>query len=168
MSEEDGVVSHLADCFDAVYRALGELAPLLSFDPFVVCAHEMSRSFGEVALSMREYTGRSPSPLGIIDAVLRRSWNEDPSGTLTLYAVAIVVGPRLLVSVRDALELVRDAEARELLDRAQLVTVGQIRRVGDLTQPPAPLDETRWQRAARDLVDMVESGENADSFGTSR
>ena len=98
MSDDRDVVAHLAECFDAVYEALGELAPLLTFDSYVVCAHEMSRSFGEVALSMREYTGRSPKPLGIVDAVLRQSWQEDPSGTLTLYAVAVLVGPRLLVN----------------------------------------------------------------------
>ncbi|MGA2432685.1 MAG: hypothetical protein ABSG09_04415 [Acidimicrobiales bacterium] len=168
MSSDRDVVTHLADCFDAIYQTLGELAPLLSFDPFVVCVHEMSRSFGAVALAMREYTGLPPSPLRVIETVLRQSWGEDPSGALTLYALAIVVGPRLLVSLRDALEIVTDAEARELLDRAQLVSVGQILRVGALTQSPDVLDEARWQRAARELVDMVESGPNADSFGTSR
>jgi hypothetical protein len=168
MSDDRDVVAHLADCFDAAYQALGELAPLLTFDSYVVCAHEMSRSFGEVALSMREYTGRSPKPLGIVDAVLRQSWQEDPSGTLTLYAVAVLVGPRLLVSVRDALELVTDARARELFDQAQLVTVRLLRQVGDLPEPPVAPDAPQWQGAARDLAALVESSGYADSFGTSR
>ncbi|MFZ1063672.1 MAG: hypothetical protein WAN30_09410 [Acidimicrobiales bacterium] len=168
MSDDRDVVAFVADCFDALYRALGELAPLLASDPYVVCAHEASRSFGAVALAMRDYTGRAPSPLAVIDAVLRRSFNEDPSGALALYAVALVVGPRLLVSVRDALEVVREPEARELFDRAQLVTVAQIRRIGEVQEPVDSLDEARWREAARELVAMVESGENADSFGISR
>jgi hypothetical protein len=168
MIDDRDVVAHLADCFDALYRALGELAPLLRGDPYVVCAHEMSRSFGAVALAMRDYTGLAPSPFAIIDAVLRRSWDEDPSGSLTLYAVAVIVGPRLLVSVRDALEVVEGPEARELFDRAQVVTVAQIRHVGDVVRPPESFDEARWQAAARELVAMAESGENADSFGVSR
>ena len=168
MTADRDVVSHLADCYDGAYRALGELAPLMTFDPYVVCAHEMSRSFGAVALSLREFAEHAPSPLALVDAVLRRSWHEDPTGALSLYAVAIVVGPRLLVSVRDALEVVGDAQARELLAQVQLVTVAQIRRVGDLDQSPVSRDESRWQEAARDLVVMVESGPNADSFGTSR
>jgi hypothetical protein len=168
MSDDRDVVAHLADCFDAAYQALGELAPLLSFDSYVVCVHEMSRSFGEVALSMREYTGRSAKPLGIVDAVLRQSWREDQSGALTLYTVAVLVGPRLLVSVRDALELVSDARARELCDQAQLVTVRLLRQVGDLPEPPVAPDAPQWQGAARDLAALVESSGNADSFGTSR
>jgi hypothetical protein len=168
MTADRDVVSHLADCYDGAYRALGELAPLMTFDPYVVCAHEMSRSFGAVALGMREFAGHAPSPLALVDAVLRRSWNEDSSGALSLYAVAIVVGPRLLVSVRDALEVVGDVQARELLAQAQRVTVAQILRVGDLNRSPVVIDEARWQAAARDLVIMAESGPNADSFGTSR
>ena len=105
MTQDVDVVAHLGDCFDATYRGLGELAPLMSNDAFVVVTHEMSRSFGEVALSMREYTNQPLVPLPVISALLARSNTLDPSGTLTLYAVAVVLGPRLLVSLRDALEM---------------------------------------------------------------
>ena len=168
MTSDRDVAAHLANCFDATYRALGELAPLMGFDPCVVCAHEMSRSFGEVALVLREYTGLDPSPLAIIDAVLRRSWSEDPSGTLTLYALAIVVGPRLLVSLRDALEATSDDVARAVFSEAQMVTVGQVRRVVGLDPSGTTLEESRWNQAAQDLGAMVESDGNADSFGISR
>jgi hypothetical protein len=167
VTQDVDVVAHLGDCFDATYRGLGELAPLMSNDAFVVVTHEMSRSFGEVALSMREYTNQPLVPLPVISALLARSNTLDPSGTLTLYAVAVVLGPRLLVSLRDALEIVSEPRAREIFDEGQLVTVRQVRRVGELVAEPG-IDETSWLAGVRELGDMVEFGQNAESFGLFR
>ena len=167
MTQDVDVVAHLGDCFDATYRGLGELAPLMSNDAFVVVTHEMSRSFGEVALSMREYSNQPLVPLPVISALLARSNTLDPSGTLTLYAVAVVLGPRLLVSLRDALEIVSEPRAREIFDEGQLVTVRQVRRVGELVAEPG-IDETSWLAGVRELGDMVEFGQNAESFGLFR
>lgn len=167
MTQDVDVVAHLGDCFDATYRGLGELAPLMSNDAFVVVTHEMSRSFGEVALSMREYTNQPLVPLPVISALLARSNTLDPSGTLTLYAVAMVLGPRLLVSLRDALEIVSEPRARAIFDEGQLVTVRQVRRVGELVAEPG-IDETSWLAGVRELGDMVEFGQNAESFGLFR
>jgi hypothetical protein len=139
----------------------------MSNDAFVVVTHEMSRSFGEVALSMREYTNQPLVPLPVISALLARSNTLDPSGTLTLYAVAVVLGPRLLVSLRDALEIVSEPRAREIFDEGQLVTVRQVRRVGELVAEPG-IDETSWLAGVRELGDMVEFGQNAESFGLFR
>ena len=167
MTQDVDVVAHLGDCFDATYRGLGELAPLMSNDAFVVVTHEMSRSFGEVALSMREYSNQPLVPLPVISALLARSNTLDRSGTLTLYAVAMVLGPRLLVSLRDALEIVSEPRARAIFDEAQLVTVRQVRRVGELVAEPG-IDETSWLAGVRELGDMVEFGQNAESFGLFR
>ena len=167
MTQDVDVVAHLGDCFDATYRGLGELAPLMSNDAFVVVTHEMSRSFGEVALSMREYSNQPLVPLPVISALLARSNTLDPSGTLTLYAVAMVLGPRLLVSLRDALEIVSEPRARAIFDEGQLVTVRQVRRVGELVAEPG-IDETSWLAGVRELGDMVEFGQNAESFGLFR
>jgi len=167
VTQDVDVVAHLGDCFDATYRGLGELAPLMSNDAFVVVTHEMSRSFGEVALSMREYTNQPLVPLPVISALLARSNTLDPSGTLTLYAVAVVLGPRLLVSLRDALEIVSEPRARAIFDEGQLVTVRQVRRVGELVAEPG-IDETSWLAGVRELGDMVEFGQNAESFGLFR
>ena len=167
MTQDVDVVAHLGDCFDATYRGLGELAPLMSNDAFVVVTHEMSRSFGEVALSMREYTNQPLVPLPVISALLARSNTLDRSGTLTLYAVAMVLGPRLLVSLRDALEIVSEPRARAIFDEGQLVTVRQVRRVGELVAEPG-IDETSWLAGVRELGDMVEFGQNAESFGLFR
>ncbi len=167
MTDDVDVVGHLGDCFDATYRALGELAPRLEHDPFVVLTHEMSRSFGEVALSMREYARRPLVALPVIGAVFARSGVLDSSGSLTLYALAVVVGPRLLVSVRDALEVVHDPGARALFDEAQVVTVRQVRRVGELVSVPV-LDEASWHTGVRELTAMVDFAQNAESFGVFR
>jgi hypothetical protein len=167
VTQDVDVVAHLGDCFDATYRGLGELAPLMSNDAFVVVTHEMSRSFGEVALSMREYMNQPLVPLPVISALLARSNTLDPSGTLTLYAVAMVLGPRLLVSLRDALEIVSEPRARAIFDEGQLVTVRQVRRVGELVAEPG-IDETSWLAGVRELGDMVEFGQNAESFGLFR
>jgi len=167
VTQDVDVVAHLGDCFDATYRGLGELAPLMSNDAFVVVTHEMSRSFGEVALSMREYSNQPLVPLPVISALLARSNTLDRSGTLTLYAVAMVIGPRLLVSLRDALEIVSEPRARAIFDEGQLVTVRQVRRVGELVAEPG-IDETSWLAGVRELGDMVEFGQNAESFGLFR
>ena len=76
----------------------------------------MARAFGEVALSMREYTGSSPASAArrSFDAVLRHAWREDQTGALALYAMPMVVGPRLLVSLRDAHERASTPGLREL------------------------------------------------------
>jgi len=57
MAEPQEVGEHLLSCFDAVYLGLGENAPKLSTDAYVVRVHEMSRSFGEIALDLRVYVG---------------------------------------------------------------------------------------------------------------
>jgi hypothetical protein len=49
-----------------------------------------------------------------------------------------------------------------------MVTVGQVRRVVGLDPSGTTLEESRWNQAAQDLVAMVESDGNADSFGISR
>jgi len=158
------VVGHLGDCFEATYRSLGESAPLLENDAFVVVTHEMSRSFGEVTLALREFASRPLVALPVIGTLLARSRALDPSGSLLLYAVAMVVGPRLLVSLRDALEVLSDPSARALVDEAQLVTVRQVRRIGDLASAPG-LDEASWYAGIAELGEIVDFGHYAESFG---
>jgi hypothetical protein len=169
MPSNDEVVAHLASCFDAVYRALGETAPHMTNDAFVVRTHEMARAFGGVALSMRESLGDAPAqPLTIIQAVLRHALLSDETGAMTLYAMAMLVGPRLLVSLRDAHEAVEDPRVRALLDRGADVTVAEVRSVGEVAKSEAPIEDASWMEAARDLAITLDSAGNAESFGFSR
>jgi hypothetical protein len=165
----DEIVEYLASCFDGVYRALGESAPHMTNDAYVVRTYEMGRAFAEVALAMRASLGDAPAkPLTIIDAVLRHALVNDETGAMTLYAMAMVVGPRLLVSLRDAHEVVGDQSVRDLFDRAADVTVREIRSVGEVAKSQPPIDDPNWQEAARDLTNTLESAGNAESFGFSR
>ena len=165
----DEVLSHVASCFDAMYKVLGENAPRLTNDAYVVCTYEMSRAFGEVALALRTLLGtETVHPLGIIDAVLGHAVHADETGAMALYAVAMVVGPRILVTLVDARERVDETGALALLDRAAEVCVAQMRGVGEVAKTQPPIEDPSWQAAARDLTITLESAGNAESFGLTR
>jgi len=170
MLESRASVEHLLSCVDAVYRALGESAPRMSEDAYAVAVHEMSRSFGAVALAMRQYVGASDvEPMPVILEVLDRALDADPTGAMTLFAIALVVGPRLLVSLRDArASLTGDEAATALLEHAAQVTVAQLLLIARVTQHQENIDDPAWQAAARGLTTTVEKAGNAESFGFSR
>jgi hypothetical protein len=163
-------LTHLLACFDAVYRGLGESAPHLTNDADVVAVYEMGRSFGEVALALRRHLdGVDVAPLAVIVEVLERAARSDDTGAMTLYAMAHVVGPRLLVSLRDAREVkLEDPAVAPLLERAAQVCVAQLLVIADVTQTREAIDEPGWQEAARELRELVETAGNAESFGVSR
>jgi hypothetical protein len=170
MVESRASVEHLLSCVDAVYRALGESAPRLSEDAYVVAVHEMSRSFGALALAMRQYVGASDvEPMAVILEVLDRALDSDPTGAMTLFAMALVVGPRLLVSLRDArASLTGDEALSTLLENAAQVTVAQLLLIATVTHNQENIDDPAWQAAARALTTTVEKAGNAESFGLSR
>jgi len=170
MASDQEIVAYLASCFDAVYRALGESAPHMTNDAYVVRTHEMSRAFGEVALAMRAtLDDEAAKPLTIIEAVLRHALVHDETGAMTLYGVAMVVGPRLLVSLRDAHELVKDNPyVTGLLEHAADVAVREIRSVGEVAKNQPPIEDSSWIDAARDLSTTLEAAGFAESFGISR
>ncbi len=166
----DEVLSHVLSCFDALYHVLGESAPRLTNDAYVVCAYEMGRSFGEVALGLREVLETDDvQPLAIIDAVLRHAVLADETGAMTLYAVSMVVGPRVLVTLLDArAHMDGDQRALGLLDHAAEVCVAQMHRVGEVAKSQPPIEDPSWQAAARDLTITLESAGNTESFGLTR
>lgn len=161
---------HLFSCFDALYRVIGEGAPALKNDAYVIRAYEAGRAFGGVALNFREYLGdvRSEDVVPLDDA-LRQALADDDSGAMLLFAIATVVGPRVLVSLRDARDQVElDDAALGVLDGASRVLVQEILRVGDAFKDQAPLEDSRWQADARELSRRLDASGNADSFGISR
>ena len=166
MAKPRETIEHLLACCDALYRGLGECAPRLSTDAYVVAVHEMGRSFGSVALAMREHLdGPDPAPREVILEVLERAWRSDDSGAMTLYCVAHVVGPRLLVSLRDAGESVADdPAAAALVRRAAAVCLEQVLKVAAVATDRPEIDDPAWQHEARALVATVERAGNAESF----
>ena len=164
------VAEHVASCYDALYRTVGERAGTLTNDAFVIRAYESARDFGALALEMRSYLGEVDlTAPPVLDAVLAHSFDNDPTGAMVLYALAMVVGPRLLVTLLDARAATADdAELRALLDHGSQVTVGVIRSIGDTVQHRTAIDDPAWQAAARDLTLTLDEAGLAESLGLSR
>lgn len=90
---------------DGLYLGLGEAAGLVANDRATVALYEASRTVGEAALAWRERLGDTPAtPREAVAAALDSAARRDPSGRLALAAVTSLVGPRVLVSLRDARE----------------------------------------------------------------
>lgn len=162
-------MEHLFSCFDTTYRVLGESAPTLTNDAYVIRTYEMARALGEVTLSFREYLGEvTRAPLAPLEDVLRRAVASDASGAMILFAMATLVGPRMLVSLRDARALGDDECEREILNLASGVLVREIRAVGDVAGRFPPIEDVAWQASARSLATTLDAAGNAESFGVSR
>jgi hypothetical protein len=164
------MAEHLLSCFDAIYLTFGEGAPKVSNDTFVVRSHELSRAYGSLALGAREHLGGSDvEPMAVLEGVLRFAFDHDETGAMAMFAFAVVVGPRLLVSLLDARGAMADDEGlRALWDHASDVTVVEVRAVGECVKGQSPIDDPSWQLAARDLVTTLEAAGNAESLGLSR
>jgi hypothetical protein len=154
---------HLASMYDALYRELGEAAPRCSVDAFVVRLHEASRAFGALALSLRAERDTRPDPL--VSATLANAAAQDDTGALLLYAVAMVLGPRLLVTLRDYLMDEQDARRRRLLSEGSDVVVAEVRAVGATVARAQPIDDPAWADAARALVENLEAAGYSESLG---
>lgn len=161
---------HLLACYDTIYIVLGESAPALTNDAYVVRAYETARAYGGLALEMREHLGDPKvAPLPVLDDVLRRAVAGDASGALVLYAMAMVVGPRLLVTLLDArTALTNDSALTEMSNEASMVCVKEIRATGEVAKDQAPIEDTEWLSLARALSDSFDSAGNAESLGLSR
>ncbi len=124
------IAEHLLACYDTIYIVLGESAPTLSNDAYVVRTYESARAYGELALELREHLGEpAVTPIPVLDEVLRSAVAGDDSGALVLYAMAMVVGPRLLVSLLDARNaLDGDARLTGFFNGASMVCVKRSER----------------------------------------
>ena len=154
---------HLASVYDALYRTLGAGAPVVDRDAFVVRLHEASRAFGALALELRG--DRVPEPDPLVSSLMDRALAEDASGALALYAVAMVIGPRLLVSLRDYDAAETDEDRRALLAHGSDVVVAEIRAVGSCVASAEAIEDPTWTRAARALVDLLDEAGLSESLG---
>jgi hypothetical protein len=163
-------LEHLFSCFDTMYGVLGTSAPNFSDDAYVVRMYESARALGDVALRFREYLGEAdPKPVPALANVLLEAGGDDPTGAMALYCLAMVAGPRVLVSLRDAREYVElNGEELEVVNLASQVLLAQMHAVGEVAQRRGPIEDEDWQRQARELADGLESTGNAESFGISR
>jgi hypothetical protein len=163
------IAEHLLACYDTIYIVLGESAPALSNDAYVVRTYETARAYGALALELREHLGGPTTvPVPVLDEVLRRAVAGDDTGALVLYAMAMVVGPRLLVSLLDArTALSPDPGLTALFNDASMVCVKEIRATGEVAEDQAPIEDAEWQTLARDLSRTFDEAGNAESLGIS-
>jgi len=163
------IAEHLLACYDTIYMVLGESAPTLSNDAYVVRTYETARAYGALALGLREHLDEpASSPIPVLEEVLRRAVAGDGSGALVLYAMAMVVGPRLLVSLLDArTALSPDPGLTALFNDASMVVVKEIRATGEVARDQAPIEDIEWQPLARDLSTTFDLAGNAESLGIS-
>ncbi len=159
---------HLGSIYDALYLSLGEGASRAHRDAFVVRLHYASRAFGALALELREVQANASAdtaPDALVYAVMANSLAEDDSGALALYALAMVVGPRLLVTLRDYLESEVNVTRRKILSHGSDQVVSEIRAVGTTVANEEPLDDPAWADAARAIVDTLDAAGMAESLG---
>ena len=169
MATEREVGEYLLSCFDTLYRVLGQGAPTLTSDAYVVRSYEAARAFGAVALELREHLGEAEvESVGALEGVLAHSLNSDETGAMAIYALVMVVGPRLLVSLLDARQAVADPGLTSILEDASRVVVAQIRAAGESARDQAPIEDPAWQGAARGLSETLEAAGFVESLGVSR
>ena len=170
MISREKALRHLLACYDAVYSSLGRGAPKITNDGVVVRLYEMGRAFGALALPIREeltITGSVPLPV-LLD-VLDEALAVDPTGALGVYAMSSVVGPRLLVTLRDIREhCAPDSSLTGHLDQGAQVSVREVRSLATRELDGFVTDDPHWQSAARGLVETLEKSGNAESFTFSR
>jgi len=164
------IAEHLLACYDTIYIVLGESAPTLANDAYVVRTYESARAYGALALELREHLGEpATTPVAVVEEVLRRAVAGDESGALVLYAMAMVVGPRLLVSLLDARNALEDDPGlAALFSGASMTCVKEMRATGEVAKDQAPIDDEQWQASARALAETFDLAGNAESLGISR
>ena len=103
-----------------------------------------------------------------VDEVLRRAVESDTTGAMVLYAMAMVVGPRLLVTLLDArTALSNDQKLASLFSDASMSVVREIRATGEVAKDQAPIEDEEWQRVARELSNTLDDVGKAESLGIS-
>ncbi|NNN00684.1 MAG: hypothetical protein HKL86_02490 [Acidimicrobiaceae bacterium] len=163
------VAEYLLACFDTLYRVLGEGAANLTNDAYVVRVYESSRAFGAVALELREYLDEpSAEPVAVLEEVLTRSLGDDRSGAMVLFALVVVVGPRLLISLLDARNEPDLGALAPLCERASTVVLDEIRASAEAAKSQLLIDDPVWQGTARDLAETLERAGYVQSLGISR
>ena len=154
---------HLAEIYDALYASLAHVALRASDNSFAVRLHEASRGFGRLALELRG--DREVIADRVVSALLSDSLGPDETGALTLYGLCAVVGPRLLVSLRDYLQEETDENRRCLMIHGSDLVVGEILAVGRTLSGARARDDQQWAHVARDLSDALDAVGMSESLG---
>jgi hypothetical protein len=104
----------------------------------------------------------------VIGEVVERAVALDPTGSLALVSVATTIGPRLIISLRDASESASDAAEGPLRVRAQSsgqLLVAATYRVGEATRVVDGTDASMWRDALNEFDDLMTDAGFGESFG---
>ena len=175
IEETEAVAGHLETVLRSIYQSLGATAPALSDDAIVVAVFEMARVFGTCAQRFGELRAHrndvdpgQPTLIDAVNEVVVGSLQRDPTGALTLYAVCSVLGPRLLISLRDASVAASgpgDVALRHIVHEVAAVVVTQIQRGGELARGRTSFEDPQALQSARELDEMLNRAHFAESFG---
>ena len=154
---------HLVRIYDALYSSMAEVASQARDATCVVRLHEASREFGYLALELRGDGHVDADPL--VATLVRRSLADDETGALTLFALALLVGPRLLVSLRDYLDVEDDPGCRALLSHGSDVVVREVLATGRVMTAH---EDPRRASAAQELRAVLDGAGMAESLGQHR
>ena len=111
---------HLASCYAAIVRALDEGAGEVADADRAARFHAAVTVFGDLVAATVEEV---PAPFPPIEDVLGRALSADPSGAMALYAIVMVVGPRLLATLRDVREAFPDPATAGIVDAGATAVV---------------------------------------------
>jgi hypothetical protein len=176
IADDEAVAAHLAGCFGEMYRALGAAAPRIDDDAACVFAFELARRCGQLRDRFVELGAhragtapRAPASVPTIADAVALAVNEDPSGSMLLYLVSMVIGPRLLVSLRDAAAATSAAAGgplRAAIEAASSIVISSSHEIAELTVRRGALEGDGFRDLARSLDAAVERAGHAESFGT--
>ena len=77
----------------------------------------------------------------------------------------MVVGPRLLVTLRDYLQDESDEDRRRILSHGSDLVVSEMWAVGRAVANEEPRDDPAWAHAARAIVETFDAAGMAESLG---
>ena len=176
IEQSERIAGYLGGCFDELYRALGQAAPQLRDDAVVVVSFELAREFATVRVCFERLLAHRAGvderatwgSSGVIESVLSDAVGDDDSGALLLYATSMFVTPRLLVSLRDAVELAPSASGGPLVAAARVgadALISASRHIGEVASRTLRDPGDTWRESANRLETLVDGAGFAESFG---
>ncbi|NNN02595.1 MAG: hypothetical protein HKL87_01150 [Acidimicrobiaceae bacterium] len=158
--------THFAGVFDALYEGLARASQSVYDEGVCVRLFVASRVLGALALEARG--SGEVVPHEVVTATLEHALSEDEEGYFTLYVFTMVIGPRLLVSLRDDLERGVDEPTAEAWAAASDAVIGQMNAISAFLRRRSAPETPSWAPAARALVDTLESAGYSDHLGPIR
>lgn len=152
MTWTDG--EHLSGLYGALYQELGQRAPTFTNDSLAVRGYELARAFGERVIELRALDVVA-SPSTLVAAMLEHATLEEPSGAITLFAVTMLLSPRLLVWLRDLAATPLTPGQEVVVATGQSFLVTSMHESGSILASQPPLENEQFSLIAQSLLEML-------------